>query len=85
MNYIVCIASEFKGNEFLEEAKAAGWHVTLITHEKNKDAEWSWPSVNEFKTVPDDASKDEYIRTIVNVAGAHPVDRVVGLDEFDAL
>ena len=24
-NHIVCIASEFKGNEVLEEAKKAGW------------------------------------------------------------
>src|SRR5438105_3536503 len=32
--HIVCIASEHKGNEFLEEAKNAGWMVTLVTREK---------------------------------------------------
>ena len=34
--HLVCIASEFKGNEFLEEAQAAGWNVTLLTREDLK-------------------------------------------------
>ena len=35
--HIVCIASEHKGNEFLEEAHNAGWHVTLVTRKKLLD------------------------------------------------
>ncbi|MBK9767910.1 MAG: hypothetical protein IPP63_13290 [Chloracidobacterium sp.] len=32
-DHIVCIASEFKGNEFLEEAHKAGWYVTSDTEQ----------------------------------------------------
>jgi biotin carboxylase len=84
-NYIVCIASEHKGNEFLEECQNAGWHVTLVTRKKLLDEPWGWTSLNNVKTVEDDATIDDYIRAVTNVAGTQPVHRVVGLDEFDVL
>lgn len=84
-NYIVCIASEHKGNEFLDEAHNAGWHVTLVTRKKLLDSAWAWTALNDVKTVEDDASPDTYVRAITNLAGSQPIDRVVGLDEFDVL
>lgn len=83
--YIVCIASEFKGNEFLEECQKAGWHVTLVTRNDIKDSDWAWSSLNRVETVDGHASAEAYIRTITNIAGNQPIDRVVGLDEFDVL
>jgi biotin carboxylase len=82
-NHIVCIASEHKGNEFLDEAQSAGWHVTLVTRKKLLDEPWSWTALNDVKTVEDNASPAEYIRAITNIAGTRKIDRVVGLDEFD--
>lgn len=84
-NYIVCIASEFKGNEFLEECQNAGWHVTLVTRKRLLDEAWAWTSLNDVRTVSDDAAVVDYVRAVVNVSGERPVDRVVGLDEFDVL
>jgi biotin carboxylase len=84
-NYIVCIASEQKGNEFLEEAQSAGWHVTLVTRKKLLDEPWLWTSLNAVKTVEDDAAPEDYIRVITNIAGSQPITRLVGLDEFDVL
>ena len=84
-NYIVVIASEHKGNEFLEACQDAGWHVTLVTREKLLDAPWSWTSLNHVKTVPDDATAEDYVRAVTNLAGTQPIDRIVGLDEFDVL
>ena len=84
-NYIVCIASEHKGNDFLEEAQEAGWHVTLVTKEKLLDEPWAWTSLNQVKTVPNEATVEDYVRVITNIAGQQPVTRVVGLDEFDVL
>jgi biotin carboxylase len=84
-NYIVCIASEYKGNEFLEECQNAGWHVSLVTRKKLLDEPWVWTSLNNVKTVDDDATVDDYVRAVVNIAGTQPVHRVVGLDEFDVL
>ncbi|MEP6703385.1 MAG: ATP-grasp domain-containing protein [Acidobacteriota bacterium] len=81
--HIVCIASEHKGNEFLEEAQNAGWHVTLITRKKLLDEPWVWTALNDVRTVEDDATLEDYVRMVTNVAGSRKIDRVVGLDEFD--
>lgn len=83
--HIVCIASEHKGNEFLDEAQNAGWHVTLVTRKKLLDEPWTWTALNDVKTVEDNASQEEYIRAITNIAGSRVIDRIVGLDEFDVM
>jgi biotin carboxylase len=83
--HIVCIASEQKGNEFLDEAQNAGWHVTLVTRKKLLDHPWLWTALNDVRTVDDNAGQDDYIRAITNIAGARPIDRIVGLDEFDVI
>jgi biotin carboxylase len=82
---IVCIASEHKGNEFLDEAAAAGWEVTLVTRKKLLDEPWQWTAISDVRTVEDNASVHDYVRAITNVAGGKAIDRVVGLDEFDVV
>ncbi len=84
-NTIVCIASEFKGNEFLEEAHAAGWRVTLVTRNKLRDSPWPWDSIADVKTVGDDAKPVDYVRAVTNLMGSQMIDRIVGLDEFDVI
>ena len=84
-NHIVCIASEHKGNEFLEEAQNAGWRVTLVTRKKLLDQPWSWTAVDEVKSVEDNALPVDYVRAITNIAGSRQIDRIVGLDEFDVI
>jgi biotin carboxylase len=84
-NHIVCIASEHKGNEFLDEAHNAGWHVTLVTRKKLLDSPWVWTALNDVKTVEDDPLPIDYVRAITNIAGSRPIDRIVGLDEFDVI
>lgn len=81
--HIVCIASEQKGNEFLEEAQNAGWHVTLVTRKKLLDQPWMWTALNDVKTVEDNATQEDYVRAVANIAGNRNIDRIVGLDEFD--
>ena len=83
--HIVCIASDFKGNEFIEECSKAGWDVTLVTREKYLDEKWAWEYISCIKSVIDDAVTEDYIRAVANIAGTQPVDNVVGLDEFDVL
>lgn len=84
-NHIVCIASEHKGNEFLEECREAGWHVTLVTREKLLDEPWIWTAIDDVKTVRNEAVIEDYVRAITNLAGGKSIDRIVGLDEFDVL
>src|SRR5215813_12035934 len=83
--HIVCIASEHKGNEFLEEAQNAGWRVTLVTRKSLLDQPWSWTAIDEVKSVEDNALPVDYVRAITNIAGTRAIDRVVGLDEFDVI
>ena len=83
--HIICIASEFKGGEFLEECQKAGWHVTLLTREDLSYSDWPWTSLNELRTVPPESREEEYLREIINIAVNQPVDHIVGLDEFDVL
>ena len=84
-NHIVCIASEHKGNEFLEEAQNAGWRVALVTRKKLLDSPWPWSAIDEVRTVEDNALPVDYVRAITNIAGSRRIDRVVGLDEFDVI
>ena len=84
-NHIVCIASEFKGNEFVEEASAAGWDVTLVTRQKLLQEAWAWGSITDVRSVDDGAQPVDYVRAVTNLAGSRNIDRVVGLDEFDVI
>jgi len=84
-NCIVCIASEFKGNDFFDECRENGWRVVLVTKEKLLDEPWSWASIDEAKTVADDATAADYVRAVTNVAGRQKISRIVGIDEFDVL
>jgi len=84
-NHIVCIASEYKGTEFLEEAHKAGWHITLVTRENLLEYDWGWTTINDVKTVGAEAVPLDYVRAATNIAGSMAIHRVVGLDEFDVL
>lgn len=84
-NHIVVIVSDFKGTEFIDEAHNAGWAVTMVTRKKLLDKPWPWTSINDTRTVSDDADVMEYVRAVTNVLGSSRVDRIVGLDEFDVL
>ncbi len=84
-NHIVCIASEFKGNEFVDEAQNAGWHVTLVTKKKLLNESWWWTTLNDVKTVEDNATQEDFVRAVTNIAGSRPIDRVAGMDEFDVM
>lgn len=84
-NHIVCIASENKGTEFLEEAHNAGWYISLVTRKNLLEQDWNWAMIDDVKTVEPDAGTMDYVRAITNIAGSRAIDRVVGLDEFDVL
>ncbi|HXH71134.1 MAG TPA: hypothetical protein VNI60_12455 [Pyrinomonadaceae bacterium] len=67
--HIVCIASFFKGNDFFEECREAGWRITLVTRKSLLDEPWAWTSLSEVKTVQNDAVTEDYIRVAANIAG----------------
>jgi biotin carboxylase len=82
---IVCLASYFKGVEFLRECKRQNCRVFLITKEKWRAEEWPHDSIDEFITLPDDASPDHFIYAVTQIARRHKLSRVVALEEFDVI
>ena len=71
-------------NEFLDE-RPTPVCITLVTKKKLLDEPWLWTAINDAKTVDDDAGVLDYVRAVTNLTGSRPVDKVVGLDEFDVL
>src|SRR5687768_6804367 len=80
---ILAIASYFKGQEFLREAKRSGARVLLLTREKLADAAWPMESVDERFLMPDLHRRDDIINAVSYLARTEAIDRIVPLDEFD--
>jgi biotin carboxylase len=80
---ILCVASYFKGNEFLRECKRQGCRVLLLTREKLKDSGWPSESIDERFLMPDLLRRDHVIHSVSYVARSEIIDRIIALDEFD--
>jgi hypothetical protein len=86
---ILCIASYFKGNEFMRAAKDEGCTVYLVTSNQLRDAEWPRESLDDIFFVNDiDGQKgnwnmDEVIGGLAWLMRTKSIDRIVALDDFD--
>jgi biotin carboxylase len=83
MPTIICIASFFKGNEFIRECKQLGAGVVLLTREKLLDADWSRDSLDDLIAIPGKTSVQSYLAAATCVARHRRVVRVVALEEYD--
>ena len=82
---IVCLATYFKGADFIRECKAHGCHVVLITKEKMLKEEWPRESLDDLIAVPNDAGPALFIDLLAFLARRRRIDRVVALEEFDVV
>lgn len=82
---IVCLASFFKGVEFLRECKREGARVVLLTKEKWRDEDWPHDSLDDFLTLPNDATPEYFIHVVTQIARQQKVARVVALEEYDVV
>jgi biotin carboxylase len=84
---ILCIASFFKGEAFLQAAKRAGCTVYLITSKKHDNKAWPWESIDETFYVHDDGkdnwNMDDVIAGLAYTMQSKKIDRIVSLDDFD--
>ena len=80
---VLCIASFFKGNDFIRECKLQGAGVVLLTREKLLGAEWARDSLDELIAIPGKTSVQSYLAAAVYVARQRRVMRVVALEEYD--
>lgn len=79
----LCLASDFKGEEFLREAKRQGARVLLITEEKLRDKAWPRESIDEIYFMPDLSRHEDVIHGVSYLARTQVIDRVIGLDDYD--
>jgi biotin carboxylase len=82
---IVCLATYFKGADFIRECKAHGCHVVLITKEKMLREDWPRESLDDLIAVPNDAGPALFIDLLAFLARKTKIDRVVALEEFDVV
>ncbi|MEP6635381.1 MAG: ATP-grasp domain-containing protein, partial [Acidobacteriota bacterium] len=82
---IVCLATYFKGTDFIRECKSQGCQVVLITKEKMLDEDWPRDSLDDVIALPNDAGTDLFIHLMSLLRRQTRIDRVVALEEFDVL
>jgi ATP-grasp domain len=82
---IICLATYFKGADFIDECKAHGCHVILITKEKMLREDWPRESLDDLIAVPNDAGPPLFIDLLAFLARKIKIDRVVALEEFDVV
>jgi hypothetical protein len=82
-----CIATFFKGNDFLRACKAAGNTVYLLTKKSLEHEDWSREAIDEFFFIEKDTNTPENLQTILEgmayLMRSRKIDRIVALDDFD--
>ena len=82
---MVCLATYFKGVDFIRECKSRGCQVVLITKEKTLGEDWPRESLDDLVALPNDAGPDLFIHLVSLLARQTKIDRIVALEEFDVI
>jgi len=82
---IICLATYFKGVDFIRECKAHGCHVVLITKEKMLSEDWPRESLDDLIAVPNDAGPALFIDLLAFLGRNRRIDRIIALEEFDVV
>ena len=82
---IICIATFFKGNEFIRECKRQGAAVVLLTREKLMTADWAYDSLDDLIAIPGKVTDQSYAAAAVRVMRQRKVERIVALEEYDVV
>lgn len=84
---LLCIASFFKGEDFLRAAKQEGCRIYLLTSKKHEQKSWPWDSIDETFYVQDDGfdhwKMEDVVAGLAYVMRSRKIDRIVALDDFD--
>ena len=84
---LLCIASFFKGEDFLRAAKQEGCRIYLLTSKKHEQRSWPWDSIDETFYVQDDGfdhwKMEDVVAGLAYVMRSRKIDRIVALDDFD--
>jgi biotin carboxylase len=82
---IICLATYFKGADFIRECKTQGCRVFLITKEKMLNEDWPRESLEDLIALPNDAGPLLFIDLVAFLSRKAKADRIVALEEFDVV
>ncbi len=77
---LVCLATYFKGTDFIRECKSQGCYVVLVTKEKMLNEPWPRDSLDDVIALPNDAGSDLFIHLAAHLARNRKLDRIVALE-----
>ena len=76
MPTILCIASFFKGNDFIRECRRQGARVALLTREKLLNEQWARDAIDDLVAIPGRSSVAAYLMAATDIARHHQIRRV---------
>lgn len=83
---ILCLASYFKGLDFIGECRRQGCRVLLLTSHSLRDEEWPRQNIDQIFYMPDVEKKwkiEDVLLGVSYMARSENIDRIVPLDDFD--
>ena len=80
---VLALGSYFKGSAFLQECKALGCTVYLLTKEKYKDSDWPRESIDELFWMPETHLQPDLTYAVSYMMRTRKIDRIVPLDDYD--
>ena len=82
---VVCVASHFKGEDFLRECKRQGARVELLTRERTANENWPRDSLDAIHFLPDEAGAEVVIHAAAHLSRERRIHALVALEEFDVI
>ena len=82
---VVCVASYFKGADFLRECKRQGARVELLTRERTRGEPWPYDSLDAVHHLPDEAGAELLAHAAAHLSREQKIDALVALEEFDVV
>jgi biotin carboxylase len=83
----LCIASYFKGNDFLRAMKKTGATVYLVTSKKLEHQAWAREAIDDIFYVQQGPNNEWVMEDVAAglawLMRSHKIDRIVSLDDFD--
>jgi len=83
---VLCLASYYKGIEFIRECHRQGCRTLLLTSHSLKDEAWPRESIDEMFYMPDVQKEwklEDALLGVSYMARKEKIDRIVALDDFD--
>jgi biotin carboxylase len=79
----LCLASYFKGGDFLRECKRQGCQTLLVTTPRLMEQDWPREAIDEIYAMPDLSKREDVIKGVSYLARFREIHRVIPLDDYD--